>query len=279
LIIKEWLIAQLRTQLHTLDPSDHLKIKNKKSWFVVSEEAFKDGGTHFHVFICLSERKQKTLEQLQNIFKLENEFVAATPFVRAIKGTNWGYTLRYVLKEDKIPFCSLGSARLLTYLNNLDCKNLRDNDNIKKLIKVIINESEFLKPEDIKSKEELRSEVSEVSLSDIDMSDIDINPSIRVLKKIQIKKLETETLFLNSLMPGFYHFNSSNPIRIKHLVNLIKTHYNSDYIARLSPFLTPTQKSMKNVLNKLTNNPIVVTNTEFLLTSLTSFRLLFFPNW
>ncbi len=276
MIIKEWLIAQLRTQLHTLDPSDRLKIKNKKSWFVVSEEAFKDGGTHFHVFICLSERKQKTLEQLQNIFKLENEFVTATPFVRAIKGKNWDYALRYVLKEDKIPFCSLGSARLLTYLNNLDCKNLRDNDNIKKLIKVIINESEFLKPEDIKSKEELRSEVSEVSLSDID-----INPSIRVLKedKIQIKKLETETVFLNSLMPGSYHFNSSNPIRIKHLANLIKTHYNSDYIARLSPFLTPTQKSMKNVLNKLTNNPIVVTNTEFLLTSLTSFRLLFFRNW
>jgi len=177
LIIKEWLIAQLRTQLHTLDPSDRLKIKNKKSWFVVSEEAFKDGGTHFHVFICLSERKQKTLEQLQNIFKLENEFVTATPFVRAIKGKNWDYALRYVLKEDKIPFCSLGSARLLTYLNNLDCKNLRDNDNIKKLIKVIINESEFLKPEDIKSKEELRSEVSEVSLSDID-----INPSIRLLE-------------------------------------------------------------------------------------------------
>jgi hypothetical protein len=197
-IKKEWLIQRLRTQLHTLDPSDPLdrndakKIKNKKCWFVVSEEAFKDGGTHFHVFICLSERKQKILEQLQNIFKLENEFVTATPFVRAIKGKNWDYALRYVLKEDRTPFCSLGSARLLTYLNNLDSGSLKENDNIKKLIKAIINESEFLKPEDIKSKEELRSEVSEVSLSDID-----INPSIRVLKedKIQIKKLETENLY------------------------------------------------------------------------------------
>ena len=287
-IKKEWLIEKLRTQLHTLDPSDPWdrndgkKLKDKKCWFVVSEEAFKNGGTHFHVFICLSERKRKTLGQLQSILKLENELVTATPFIRAVKGKNWDSALRYVLKEDRTPFCSLGSARLLTYLNNLDSGSLKENDKIKKLIKAIINESEFLKPEDIKSKENLRSEVSDVS----EISDIDSSMKVgRVVKedKIQIKKLETETLFLNSLMPGSYHFNSSNPIKIKYLVNLIKNHYACNYIARLSPFLTPTRKSMENVLSKLTKNPIVIIsgfphtpeNRQLMLSLLTEINLYF----
>ena len=290
-IKKEWLIEKLRTQLHTLDPSDPWdrndgkKLKDKKGWFVVSEEAFKNGGTHFHVFICLSERKRKTLGQLQSILKLENELVTATPFIRAVKGKNWDSALRYVLKEDRTPFCSLGSARLLTYLNNLDSGSLKENDKIKKLIKAIINESEFLKPEDIKSKENLRSEVSDVSEIS-EMSDIDSSMKVgRVGKedKIQIKKLETETVFLNSLMPGSYHFNSSNPIKIKYLVNLIKNHYACNYIARLSPFLTPTRKSMENVLSKLTKNPIVIIsgfphtpeNRQLMLSLLTEINLYF----
>lgn len=121
-ISKEWLIEELRSKINDLDnqkeKEEEKEVTTRKAWFVVCEESYATGGgTHFHVFIFLSKRKKKTLFQLQEHFKLTNEKVKVKPFNKKVEGKDWYFVIKYMFKEDKTPFCSLGSDTLLTWMN------------------------------------------------------------------------------------------------------------------------------------------------------------------
>jgi hypothetical protein len=154
-ISKEWVIEELRCKINDLDNQYEEIMTNRKAWFMICEESYPTGGgTHFHVFIFLSKRKKKTLFQLQEHFKLTNEKVKVKPFIKKVEGKNWYFVIKYMFKEDKTPFCSLGSGALLTWMNIISLE--KGDIELKKAIYSVIDVSSFLSKEGIKSKEDLR---------------------------------------------------------------------------------------------------------------------------
>jgi hypothetical protein len=251
-ISKEWLIEELRPKINTLDnqkeKDDKKEETTRKPWFMVCEESYATGvGTHFHVFIFLTKRKKKTLFQLLEHFQLTNDKVTVKPFIKKVEGKDWYFVIKYMLKEDKTPFCSLGSGNLLTWMNIVSGE--KGDTELKKAVYSVIEESVFLSKEDIKSKEDLRAEVTKTTT--------DPNKSVEVIigspkrRTTEIERLESESDFLGRLVRGSYHFSCSNPLRINYLEDLIKKYFNLGFIGRLSPYLTPSLSEIKETLAEM----------------------------
>lgn len=229
------------------EKEEEKEVTSRKAWFMVCEESYATGGgTHFHVFIFLSSRKKKTLFQLQEHLKLTNEKVKAQPYVQKVEGKDWYFVIKYMLKEDKTPFCSLGSGGLFTWMNSISLQ--KGDIELRKAIYAVVDNSVFLSKEDIKSKEDLRAEVTKTTR--------DPNKSLEVVigspkrPTAEIERLELESVFLRELVPGSYHFSSSNPLRINYLENLIKKYFNLSFIGRLSPYLTPSLLEIKEEIKE-----------------------------
>lgn len=261
LLRKEYVIETLRSKIFNFNKEfnkEEEKLHKKSTygtWFIVCEESYATGGgTHFHVFVFLSERKKKTLFQLQNHFRLTNEYVTAKPFVNKIEGKNWYTVVKYMLKEDKTPFCSLGSKVLLTWMNIISLE--KGDEDLRKAVFEILDQYNFLRKEDIKSKEDLRVKAIEVTKTTPGSKDSKDSDVVNVVtlqledKRVAITRLEQESIFLTGLVPGSYHFASSNPLRIQYLEKLLKRHFELSFIGRISPCLTPSLVEIKETVAK-----------------------------
>ena len=191
---------------------------------------------------------------MQEHLKLTNEKVKAKPYVQKVEGKDWYFVIKYMLKEDKTPFCSLSSSGLLTWMNIISLE--KGDIELKKAIYAVVDNSVFLSKEDIKSKEDLRAEVTKTTR--------DPNKSVEVVigspkrPTAEIERLELESVFLRELVPGSYHFSSSNPLRIKYLENLIKKYFNLSFIGRLSPYLTPSLLEIKETIAKVDKSGVLI---------------------